>query len=142
MRNVLAIIAAGVLSTFIVTPAVAQQLDIRPADRIMDPATGSPVSALRYYEVNGRARFLDAYSMSQTYCDAAGHQNRANRYRGHDFDLRASIGARSRNGSASARYAGDFLDYYEDRESDRMREAARFRRGFCSDLRRLTRRLD
>lgn len=142
MRNVLATLAAVLSITTIVTPAVAQQLDIRPADRIFDPATGTPVSALRYYEVNGRARFLDAFSASQNYCDASGHQNRANRYNGYDLDLRGSIGARGRNGSASARFAGDVLEYYEDRADDRNREVARFRRGFCSDLRRLSRRLD
>ncbi|HYE23041.1 MAG TPA: hypothetical protein VEA92_01150 [Candidatus Paceibacterota bacterium] len=137
--TVLAISAA--LSIF-ATPVVAQELDIRASDRIMDPASGTPVSALLYFETQGRVRFLQAYARSQTYCDTAGHQNRANRYGGYDLDLSASVRGGGRNANARARFAGDVLEYYEDRERDRAREVARFRRGFCSDLRRLTRRLD
>lgn len=141
MRNMFAI-AAVVLSATIAAPAAAQSLDLRVSDRIFDPATGTPVSAMLYYERNGRARFLEAFAMSQTYCDASGHQNRGNPYSGYDLNVRGSVRGRGRGSSWGATFGGNLLEYERDRREDVQREAASFRRSFCRDLRRTARRLD
>ena len=134
-------VAAAVLSIAIAAPAAAQSLDIRPSDRIFDPATGLPTNAYLYYNDHGARRFLVALELSQRYC-GAGNVRQPEYLAGLDVDVDGSARRRGRGSSIGGRFDYDPLEAARQRR-EAVREAADdFRRDFCSDLSRLERRLD